>query len=172
MKRHAVHLVWGITILFLLPGCSSWWKGLASMVKDDPEPRVWQIKPQAVRVFPTTRVAQEVGTAVLEARIEIFDQAGDSTKAVGNFRFELLSDGRLNDPTMGPRLYLWEEQMLTLEQNREHWDPITRTYYFRLKLDEAPSGDQALRLVVTFIPVGEDRLEGQALISPEASELR
>ena len=85
----------------------------------------WRPLPTRVRVYPSTRFIQESGRAILEARFELFDEMGDPVKAAGSFRIELYS----LDEALGnaPRrlLYTWNADTETLDQQREHFDPIT-----------------------------------------------
>jgi hypothetical protein len=127
---------------------------------------VWRIKPVRLRIYPSTRFVREKGTAVLEARIELLDDAGDPIKGVGDFRFDLFGLSRAGQAPMGQRLYSWDVSMLTLEANRQHYE-ITRTYLFRLKLDDLSLAQAPVQLQVAFMPPGGERLVGNATIGPE-----
>jgi hypothetical protein len=128
--------------------------------------KAWQVKPVRMRVYPSTRFVRDKGAALLEARVELLDDAGDPVKGVGDFRFDLFGAGRAGEPTMGQRLYSWDVSMLSLDANRQHYE-ITRTYLFRLKLDDLSVTQSPVRLLVTFMPAGGGRLETRALIGPE-----
>ncbi len=124
----------------------------------------WRPTPTRVRVYPSTRFIQESGRAILEARFELFDEMGDPVKSAGAFRIELHSI----DESLGnaPRrlLYTWNAETLTLDQQREHYDPITRGYLFRLGVDNLNIAKQATLLKVAFTPVGRPRFEADAVI--------
>lgn len=150
------------------PGCEP--------IATDPRPadekipnagRYWQPLPVSIRVYPSTRFIKESGRAVLEARFELYDDMGDPVKSAGTFRIELLSV----DEALGnaPRrlLYTWNAEVLTLDQQREHYDPITRGYLFRLGVDDLRIARQATLLKVTFSPVDRPRLDAEAVIKSD-----
>ena len=126
---------------------------------------VWRPLPKSIRVYPSTRFIQEKGRAILEARFELFDEMGDSVKAPGTFQIELHSI----DETLGnvPHrlLYTWNAQTLTLDQQREHYDPIIRGYLFRLGVENLRIAKQATLLKVVFTPVEGSRLEADKVIT-------
>lgn len=129
--------------------------------------RYWQPLPVSIRVYPSTRFIKESGRAVLEARFELYDDMGDPVKSAGTFRIELLSV----DEALGnaPRrlLYTWNAEVLTLDQQREHYDPITRGYLFRLGVDDLRIARQVTLLKVTFSPVDRARLDAEAVIKSD-----
>ena len=61
-------------------------------------------------------------------------------------------------------LYTWNAETITLAQQREHYDPITRGYLFRLGVDNLRLAKQATLLKVVFTPVDRPRLEAEAII--------
>ncbi|MHB1156107.1 MAG: hypothetical protein ACYC26_04630 [Phycisphaerales bacterium] len=135
----------------------------------------WPFVPVAMRVHPFSAIEYEkaTGTFVLNARIELLDRAGDITKGVGDFRFELYRAPREAGLATreGTLEYSWEAPLVTLEENRQHFDPITRTYLFRLKLDQPPQSGTKLVLVTQFTDPGGRRLSAQAQVSvTEVSE--
>ena len=127
----------------------------------------WQPEPVALRIYPSTRFVQQSGQAALEARIELFDQMGDSIKAAGRIRFELFATAAPGPGMRGLRLYTWNVEMLTLEDQQQYFDPITRGYLFRLKLDNLSITRRATLLHITFTQVGGLRLETQALVKTD-----
>lgn len=151
---------WAAAALLGLSGCA--FKGQSADVPPMLDVAVWQPGPVALRIFPSTRYVQEQGQPLLEARIELLDAMGDSIKAAGQMQLELFA----SDPaglTLGRRLYLWNAAVLTLEDQREHYDPITRTYLFRLELDDLAVTQRPTVLRATFVPAaGGKRLQTQA----------
>lgn len=127
-------------------------------------PEGWSTRPTRMRVYPTTRFSQEGGHSILEAHIELFDEMGDSVKGVGRFRMELLTRARGSDQSMGDRLYTWDVDMLTLADQQRHWDPITRTYWFRLKLDDLPSTERGTLFHVQFLLPDGGRLDTRSVL--------
>ena len=89
---------------------------------------------------------------------------GDSLKSSGDYLIELYSV----DETQGnvPRrlLYKWNTQVLTLSEQREHYDPITRGYLFRLGIDDLKIAKQATLLRVSFKPQDQPRLSAESVI--------
>lgn len=133
----------------------------------------WLFVPTAVRVHPfTTLKAGEPGDPiVLEARIEMIDQAGDVTKGVGELRFELYAEAATAQNAGKERqLMRWEAALLTLAQNQRHYDPITRTYSFKLKLIEPLPNGMKLRLDVQLTDDTGRRMNGSAPVrAPKVS---
>ena len=124
---------------------------------------LWQPRPVRVRVYPASRFVadQNRKRVVLEARIELLDDMGDSIKSVGEFHFELLGEPGRGRTTLDRRLYTWDVPLLTLRQQQSHYDKVTRTYLFRLKMDDAFSPSKDTTLKVWFVPSGGHRLEAE-----------
>jgi len=115
---------------------------------------LWQPQPVRIRVYPTSRFAtyRDGKAVVLDARIELLDEMDDSIKAAGEFHFELLDELDKGRTALARRLYSWDVPMFTLEEQRQHYDKVTRAYLFRLKMDEPffPAKDTTLKAV--YIP--------------------
>ncbi len=56
----------------------------------------------------------------------------------------------------------WDAALLTLAQNQRHYDPITRTYSFKLKLTEPLPSGRKLRLDVQLTDDTGRRMNGSA----------
>jgi hypothetical protein len=121
----------------------------------------WQIRPTSMRIYPATRFVTSEDDAVLEARVQFYDEAEDTTKAVGHMRIELFELRRAEAIVPGRRLHTWEVPLLTLEANKTHYDPITRAYIFRLRVAGAELAEQNLLVKATFMPVSGQRMEAQ-----------
>jgi hypothetical protein len=143
---------------------------------DDGGGAAWPFVPEAMRVHPFTTIgpAGSGESMLLEVRMELLDQVGDPTKGVGDFRFELykIAAGAAREGE-DVRLFQWDAPMTTLEQNRRHYDPITRTYTFKLKLAEPVAPHQRLRLVVQYTDQRGHRLTAEAPMTytPGAADL-
>lgn len=176
----------GMLQLRTLPGAlAAAWLGLgvAACAFKGPSPRdtpsseaapaqVWRAQPVRMRVYPSSRFLREDDVSLLEARVEFTDENGDTTKAVGQFRFDLYAATRAAQPRVGARLYGWTVPVYTRQENLMFYDPITRAYLFRLKLDSLSVVGEASLLRVVFIPAtGGSRLEAEALIGREAGVL-
>lgn len=127
----------------------------------DPPVQAWQIIPVRMRVYPSSGFKRERRRPILEVRVELFDDVGDSVKGVGVWRFELYARTR-GRHSSGPLLYTWDVPMMTIEQNRRFYDPITRTFEFRLKLDDESTARQATVLHVIFTGPDGKILEAQS----------
>jgi len=138
----------------LLAGCT--FKGepsVASAADANPASSHWLSRPTAIRVYPTTRFVRQglpAGgeAAVLEARIELFDEMGDSVKGSGEFRLELKTAS--GPVAAGNVLYTWRVELRTIEDQRTHYDPITRGYLFRLRLDDLAVARRSTLLSVSY----------------------
>ena len=92
----------------------------------------WPYWPQRVRVHPLTRLVtgDPASPKVLEARIELLDPDGDTTKGVGALTLELRANEDGGRPVAG-----WSIALDDPEVNRLHYDQVTRTYLMRLELE-------------------------------------
>jgi len=126
----------------------------------------WPFAPAAMRIHPFTSIEydEKRQTHVLEARVEMLDQVGDITKAVGTLRFELyqLGEQASAGASQTEMLYSWDAPLRTIEQNRAHFDPITRTYLFKLKLDHPPEPGSRLRVVAQLTDPADRHLTARA----------
>ncbi len=158
-------VVWLLTLCVPWTGCA--WKGGRERQAESPAGSngvsVWRLVPWSMRVYPSTRfTVQDTGWAILEARIELTDEMGDSVKGIGRFRLELFSRGPAGSADTGQRLYSWNVATTSLADQRRYYDPITRAYLFRLKLDETDTFKRDSLLKVLFTASDGSRLEAQA----------
>lgn len=152
-------------VALLLIGCV--WKGghkERHATIDDASAQVWSGRPWRARVYPATRFAEDQSKSILEARIELVDDMGDPVKSAGRLRLELFARSAAGKPDIGQRLYSWDVSILTREDQQRHYDPITRTYVFRLKLDESHTPRIQSVLKVMFISPQGKRIEAQATL--------
>jgi hypothetical protein len=172
-KAVLVAAVAGMTI-----GCT--WKGNFGGSPSDTEgqpPRVaWTLQPVDMRVYPSSRFSVQNQQAMLEARIELLDEMGDSTKGVGQFHFELFaggtpgfaeaagSPGHPGRPTSAQRLYTWDVPLLTLDDQKRHYDPITRAYLFRLRMDEQALPQRNTTLQASYEALSGERLKASTVL--------
>ena len=154
-----------VMLVLALSPCACQWKGSAGQGAGDHEALgVWQIRPVSIRVYPGTRFVREPNGVLLEARIELSDAMGDPIKGVGHFRLELSTFDPTDPRKVTAPLYQWQVPLLTMEENREHYDGVTRTYSFRLELDNPDAAAQRVQLRVTFEPVTGPRLTSTSLV--------
>ncbi|MEX2212940.1 MAG: hypothetical protein WD768_02355 [Phycisphaeraceae bacterium] len=153
-------------LLATLPGCSLF-KGDGTARNARPaaeEGDHWLVRPERMRVYPSTRFAVYEKQVALEARIEFLDGMADPTKAVGEFRFEVYAATRDGEALDRDRLFNWNIPMLSMEQNREYYDAVTRAYLFRLGCDHLPANIDRVVLLVQFDPPTGPRLSTRAVI--------
>jgi hypothetical protein len=122
--------------LFLLPMCIA---GCASKPIERDNAEVVMFGPTRMRIHPIfTQVKNWTnGTRPdgIEAELEFQDQFGDPTKAAGKVMFELFAFRRGFPDPRGERIVNpWVGSLLSLEQQREHWNRTSRTYGFQLAL--------------------------------------
>lgn len=150
-----------LTCLALLSACQ--WKGDRNGLSERGND-IWNTAAQRLRVYPSTRISTQDGSTWLEARVEFLDGMDDPCKAVGTMHFELLAAGDMRERAAGEILYAWNAPLLTL--NDQHaWDPVTRTYRFRLKLDDAALLQRDATLLIWHTPLNGDRMETRARLS-------
>jgi len=135
----------------------------------------WPFWPVAVRVHPFTSLSydEQAEAAVLEAWIELIDPAGDVTKGIGQFRLELYMIGsRASREGQAHRLHLWDVAVETVQDSARHFDSLTRTHQFRLRLEEMPETGGKLELRVQFTDARGERITTTAPITrtPRKSE--
>lgn len=169
-----VWLLVGVGLLTMLPGCEPTvtdtpaTADAPASIKEDTKPGpYWRPDVKSFRVYPSTRFIRESGRAILEARFELYDEMGDPVKAAGTFQIELYSIDESLGNAPQRLLYTWSADTLTLDQQREHYDPITRGYLFRLGVDNLKAARQATLLKVAFTPAGRPRLEAEAVIQTD-----
>ncbi len=146
-----------------LGGCDSVFKGGPATSASATES--WPFAPVAMRIHPFTSVVSDPQhrTMVLEIHMEMLDPQGDVTKGVGHFRFELYEAKEKSARTdEDVRLYMWDAPMETPEQNQQHYDPSTRTYVFKLKLEQPPTAGQKFRIAAQLTDPSGKRLIASA----------
>ncbi len=124
----------------------------------------WRPEPEAMRIYPGGRFVQEQDRALLELRVELADAMGDPTKASGLYRFELFESASVQP--LGARDTVWELPIQAKEDHEAHYDPVTRTYFFRLALDDAEPPTSTRLVRVTFMPTEDTRrLQAEAHVA-------
>ena len=118
---------------------------------------VWFPRAVDVRVHPATRYVVDRGELILEARIELLDQAGEPIKGVGQFICEIGAvDAAGEIETVNGRLRLihFDLDVMTPEEHAEYWDPVARAYVLPLKVGAADAdlAGGLTRMWVSFRP--------------------
>ncbi|UCD74703.1 MAG: hypothetical protein JSV91_13055 [Phycisphaerales bacterium] len=96
----------------------------------------WPFWPRSIRIHPLTRFTtdRETGGLLIEARLEFLDAEGHNTKGLGQVRFDLHSALPSEDARS---LENWNKDLRDLAENLNHFDDVTRTYLFRLEIEES-----------------------------------
>ncbi len=121
---------------------------------------IWVAEPEGLRIHPSTRFVEEEGERFLDVRVEVVDVFGDSIKHAMRYRFELWAGGL--GGTAQTRVEDWEAEAMTAIQQRSAYDPVTRSYVWRLSID--PPLTELLRprlLALAQTPDGK-RLQAEA----------
>jgi hypothetical protein len=135
MHRTAPVLL-SMLLLLLVAGCAS-----RPIERDNIECSMFG--PQRMRIHPifTQLKSFQPGAGAdarpegIEAEIEFQDQFGDPTKAAGKIMFELYGYLQARpDPRTDRLMNPWVGSLLTLQDQREHWNRTSRTYTFQLQV--------------------------------------
>lgn len=91
----------------------------------------WPYWPRRVRIHPLTRlVEEEDGTTYVEVRVEFLDRQDDGTKANGRLELALFDERR--GPEDRRVIDFWDSDLTDETTNATRFDPVTRTYLFKL----------------------------------------
>ena len=150
--------------VMLMTGCE--FKGADAEGTVEAATAYWHPQAVGLRVYPSTRFVESDSRTILEARIELRDQMGDTVKAAGDVGVELFTADDGSRRT-GQRLYRWDVSMQTLADQRLYFDSVTRTYLFRLETADGQVAHQPTMLRVAFTRASDGRrLQDEALIEP------
>lgn len=162
-----------LVVVILPPGCQDqdwnihwdweWWQS-----EPPPEPTSQPVPeplplilPKTLNIHPFTgmRTFDEAGGIKgIDVRIEVKDTYGDTTRAFGDFRFELYTHQPNSLDPKGERLAVWDVPLINPDVNLLHWDNITRTYKFRLQWNRPIPVGSRFVLVATFSSPFSQRL--------------
>ncbi|MFA6133888.1 MAG: hypothetical protein WC869_07745 [Phycisphaerae bacterium] len=109
--------------------------------------------PQSLRIHPFTALRDledANGVRGLDVRIEALDAYGDTTRAYGDFRFELYTFRNVSTDPKDVKIAAWDVPMLEAKANLSHWNNITRAYEFKLQWTQPAKPGQKFVLVATF----------------------
>jgi hypothetical protein len=128
--------------------------------------------PTDIRVHPFTAVKDWTGEGRpdgVEVLVELQDRFRDPAKATGTALFELFSYQRNHADPRGDRLAAWRGSVMTLEEQRTHWNRISRTYSFQLAYPQVRT-DKAYVLQVWF-DTGGRRLMSQVVLDAQEAKV-
>ncbi len=117
--------------------------------------------PVRTRIHPLTRIVSgEDGERVVEVHLELYDYWNHAVKGVGTVLFELYRDRTMGGGVTGSTQEMrWPViDIRDPEVNSRPYDPVTRTYLFKLRglPEELPPG--RIILHATFTTAGGQRL--------------
>lgn len=145
--RWARRSVWCLAVLAVAGGCASSGprsRGVESTVQraTDPDAR-WPFWPQSMRIHPLSHFMRhrDTGKLLIEARIEFTDAEGDTSKAAGVIDLQLY-DAASDQFVEAGAVSSWSTNLADIAANRDHYDPVTRTYLFRLEVDNVELPDE------------------------------
>ncbi len=178
MTRITLQLVAPVAMALLLApvcGCNwdastnKWSWGAGTGAKTPVPDPINLTLPKTISFHPFTgsRVFGESGGVQgIDARLEAKDAFGDSTKAFGEFRFELYRYKPNSPDPRGQQLATWEENLTDPKKNLTHWDGFTRSYEFKLRWEQPIAiGDKFIMVAVFSSPFTERKFTQREFIS-------
>ncbi len=124
----------------------------------------WRPVVAGIRVYPSSKFARIDQQLIVEARVELLDEMGDSAKSSGLVQFQLNTTGHASGSSEAKQLYKWDIELQSLEDQKTYYDPITRAYLFRLKMDQQAAPQVPTTLQVIFTRTNGQRLAAQATL--------
>ena len=126
----------------------------------------WPFIPATMRVSPFTSLGYDEAreAIVLDLMVELRDRVGDLTKGIGEFSIELREISASDE---GQLLYAWTAELLTVEQNVQHYNPALNLYNLKLSLDRPIVAGTRLKVVVRFTDPGGKRLLAEGEIAAQ-----
>ena len=97
----------------------------------------WPFVPRSIRVHPISQAQVDAKGPRILCHIECRDRTGETTKALGTLRVELLRPSASVEPGMDDAAATWVTDLSDLDTNDRLYDPATRTY--RLSLRQLPA---------------------------------
>lgn len=126
----------------------------------------WNYQVEAIRVFSGVRLTEDGQGQLMELRIELLDAMGDSMKGTGELRVELVRGVRSGETGSGSLLHGWDVSLATLDEQRRFYDPVTRTYQLRLRMNAAALAHANDLMLMVHYRDGDRSLGTQISINP------
>lgn len=96
----------------------------------------WPFVPVSIRIHPISQAQIDAKGPRILCHVECRDVMGETTKAVGTLRVEVLEPSRTVEPGMEQVSAAWVTDLSDLDNNAKLYDAATRTY--RLSLRQLP----------------------------------
>ncbi len=107
----------------------------------------WPFWPKRMVIYPLSQFVTDraSGQLLIEAHVEFLDEFGHTVKAVGQMTFELYdaADVKPGVAQVARWSGMAELDLTDPNKNRDRYDPITRTYLFKLKVGRMDLPDTA-----------------------------
>ncbi|MCJ7544094.1 MAG: hypothetical protein MUP47_05945 [Phycisphaerae bacterium] len=160
--------LWLVLLVALaLPACQDfkwpqWTMRPARPATTGPVPYpVTLVLPKTVSIHPFTGMRSfddAGGITGVDVRLEAKDSYGDTTRAFGDFHFELYTYRPNSLDAKDTKIASWDVPLTGPKTNLRHWDSITRTYQFRLQWSHPIPVGERFVLVATFSSPYTERL--------------
>lgn len=114
-----------------------------------------------MHIHPLTRITDDEddeANLIIAARVEFYDPDDHITRGFGQIAIDLHD---LTDSSQGsPVVVTWNVDLRDLDRNLEHYDTVTRTYLFRLRIarDQMPA---KTKLRAYFLSADGGRMQSQ-----------
>ena len=122
-----------LLLVILIGGCASTTNEITDPFYEGTG--AWPYWPTSMRLHPLSRLVFTEGdeeNCTLEARVEFSDRDQNISKVAGKIKLTLFDQDASG--LVGEFIESWDINLEDLDENRRHFDDITRTYLFRLKL--------------------------------------
>ncbi len=96
----------------------------------------WPFVPASIRIHPISQAQVDAKGPRILCHVECRDVMGETTKAMGSLRIEVLEPSRTVEPGMEQVAAAWVTDLSELDNNAKLYDAATRTY--RLSLRQLP----------------------------------
>ncbi len=159
--KHFTLLATALAGMGLWSGCNNGAGALGGSAEQEVPHPVNLMLPKSIRITPFTgmRAFDDAGGVKgIDVHIEAKDTYGDTTRAFGDFRFELYEFKPNSLDPKGAKLGSWDVPVLKPDDNRRHWDPIHRAYEFKLQWDQPIAVGRRFVLVAVFDSPFTDRI--------------
>jgi hypothetical protein len=155
--RYAATLVHAVAALATIGGCTQ--RAALDAEKPDVAAYLDFVLPKRIEIQKyLTKPVSFAGDGNADGILVVlaaYDSIGDQTKAVGQFSFELERFPKVSDQ-IGEQVAVWPVPVNSDETLKAHWDRLTRSYRFPLKLEHGGLKPGKYRLSVRLTsPNGE-----------------
>jgi hypothetical protein len=119
------------------------------------------VTPKKIEIQDFTKPFDFEGTGNadgLEVIVVTLDSFGEPVKCLGTFHFELHTKRMATADKLGKRIAFWPVTIDSDKALAQYWDPLTRSYCFRLKLSSGTLPPEHYVLSARLITPTDDKL--------------